>query len=144
MDTFQDDIYVLADYPPPYTHYRSGKEFILLLVIVANSIFKLSTNNLSAFFKYSGKNIQSVNLGVLWYRWTLLDDIYFQFASYANYRPSSLNLLEEFLKGLRMFIDRISGQQQLLIVYPFCKIYSSLRTLNIHTCKTNKSLKLYD
>ena len=124
--------------------WKKGRQFILLLVIVANSIFKLSTNNLSAFFKYSGKNIQSVNLGVLWYRWTLLDDIYFQFASYANYRPSSLNLFEEFLKGLRMFIDRISGQQQLLIVYPFCKIYSSLRTLNIHTCKTNKSLKLYD
>ena len=124
--------------------WKKGRQFNLLLVIVANSIFKLSTNNLSAFFKYSGKNIQSVNLGVLWYRWTLLDDIYFQFASYANYRPSSLNLLEEFLNGLRMFIDRISGQQQLLIVYPFCKIYSSLRTLNIHTCKTNKSLKLYD
>ena len=26
MDTFQDDIYVLADYPPPHTHTKDPAE----------------------------------------------------------------------------------------------------------------------
>ena len=64
MDTFQDDIYVLADYPPIHT-LKIRQRVYSIIGNRGKFNIQVSTNNLSAFFKYSGKNIHSVNLGVL-------------------------------------------------------------------------------